>query len=69
MSSTVYLIFHIRVVTSTVYLIFHIRVVTSSVYAGLGIRVVLWPQSTRTSGGPPESAMWWSGGVLETFNH
>ena len=37
--------------------------------AGLEIRVVLWPQSTRTSGGPPDSAIWWSGGILETFNH
>ena len=34
--------------------------------AGLEIRVVLWPQSTRTSGGPPDSAMWWSGGLMET---
>ena len=37
--------------------------------AGLEIRVVLWPQSTRSSGGPPDSAMWLSGGLLETFNH
>ena len=37
--------------------------------AGLEIRVVLWPQSTRTSGGPPDCATWWSGGLLETFNH
>ena len=36
-------------------------------HAGLEIRVVLWPQSTRTSGGPPDSAMWWSGGLLETL--
>ena len=35
--------------------------------SGLEIRVVLWPQSTRTSGGPPDSAMWWSGGLLETL--
>ena len=33
------------------------------------IRVVLWPQSARTSGGPPDSGMWWSGGLLEIFNH
>ena len=32
---------------------------------GLEIRVVLWPQSTKTSVGPPDSARWWSGGVLE----
>ena len=37
--------------------------------SGLEIRVVLWPQSTRTSGGPPDCATWWSGGLLETFNH
>ena len=37
-------------------------------YAGLEIRVVLWPQSTKTSVGPPDGAMWWSGGLLETFN-
>ena len=37
--------------------------------AGLKIRVVLWPQSTKTSFGPPDIAMGWSGGLLETFNH
>ena len=31
---------------------------------GLEITVVLWPQSTRTCGGPPDSATWWSGGVF-----
>ena len=35
--------------------------------SGLEIRVVLCPQSTRTSGGPPYSAMWWSGGLLESI--
>ena len=35
--------------------------------SGLEIRVVLWPQPTRTSGGPPDSVMWWSGGLLETL--
>ena len=35
---------------------------------GLKTRVVLWPQSTKTSVGPPDSAMWWSGGLLKTFN-
>ena len=33
--------------------------------SGLEIRVVLWPQSTRTSGGPPAISMWWSGGLLK----
>ena len=33
--------------------------------SGLEIRVVLWPQSTKTSVGPPDSAKWWSGGLLE----
>ena len=33
--------------------------------AGLEIRVVLWPQSTKTSAGLPDSARWWSGGLLE----
>ena len=32
---------------------------------GLKIRVVLWPQSTKTTGGPPDSARWWSGGLLK----
>ena len=27
---------------------------------GLEIRVVLWPQSTKTSVGPPDISMWWS---------
>ena len=33
--------------------------------SGLKFRVVLWPQSTKTFAGPPDSAMWWSGGLLE----
>ena len=33
--------------------------------AGLEIRVVRWPQSTKTSVGPPDICMWWSGGLLE----
>ena len=33
--------------------------------AELEIRVVLWPQSTKTSVGPPDSDRWWSGGLLE----
>ena len=41
----------------------------AQVSPGLEMRVVLWPQSTRTSGGPPDSATWWSGGLLETFSH
>ena len=35
------------------------------VVSGLEIRVVLWPQSTKTSVGPPDCARWWSGGLLE----
>ena len=38
---------------------------TAFLYTGLEIRVVLWPQSTKSSVGPPDSAMWWSGGLLE----
>ena len=33
-------------------------------YPGLEIRVVLWPQSTKTSVGPPDNARWWSGGPV-----
>ena len=36
--------------------------------AGLKIRVVLWPQSTKTFVEPPDSAVWRSGGIPETFN-
>ena len=32
--------------------------------SGLEIRVVPWPQSTKSSVGPPDSARWWSGGLL-----
>ena len=32
---------------------------------GLEIRLVLWPQSTKTSVGLPDSDMWWSCGLLE----
>ena len=39
------------------------------VFSGLEIRVVLWPQSTKTSVGPPDSARWWSGGLLEKNHH
>ena len=39
--------------------------VMPSMSTGLEIRVVLWPQSTKTSAGPPDSARWWSGGLLE----
>ena len=39
-----------------------------SLYAGLKIRVVLWPQSTKTYAGPPDSAMWWSGGLLKKLS-
>ena len=35
--------------------------------AGLEIRVVLWPQSSKTSVGPPDISMWWSGGLLKTL--
>ena len=35
------------------------------VFSGLEIRVVLWPQSTKTTVGPPDSARWWSGGPLK----
>ena len=35
--------------------------------SGLEIRVVLWPQSTKTSVGPPAISMWWSGGLLKTL--
>ena len=34
--------------------------------AGHEISVVLWLQSTKTSVGPPDSARWWSGGLLES---
>ena len=36
-------------------------------FAGLEIRVVLWPQSTKTSVGPPDISTWWSGGLLKTL--
>ena len=42
-------------------------ILNTSEFPGLEIRVVLWPQSTKTSVGPPDDAMWWSGGLL--FNH
>ena len=32
---------------------------------GLEIRVVLWPQSTNTYAGQPDSDVWWSGGLLK----
>ena len=34
------------------------------IISGLEIWVVLWPQSTKTSVGPPDSARWWSGAGL-----
>ena len=34
--------------------------------AGHGSSVVLCLQSTKTSVGPPDSARWWSGGLLES---
>ena len=38
---------------------------TAYTMANVEIRVVLWPQSTKTSVGPPDGARWWSGGLLE----
>ena len=42
-----------------------LKVAVYKTCSGLEIRVVLWPQSTKTSVGPPDSARWWSGGLLE----
>ena len=39
----------------------------SNYHTGLEIRVVLWPQSTKTSVGPPDISTWWSGGLLKTL--
>ena len=35
----------------------------------LKIRVVLWPQSTKTSVGPPDSDRWWSGDFYWKSHH
>ena len=44
------------------YVLIYLQILKKSLFE---IRVVLWPQSTKTSVGPPDISMWWSGGLLK----